>query len=101
MKIKREDNVVIISGKDRGKKGKITETFPEEGKVVVEGANLRKKHVKPKKSGEKGQIVEMPSPMPVSNVKIICKECGKAVRAGYKKEKGKKLRICKSCGKEL
>ncbi len=101
MKIKKGDNVVIISGKDRGKKGKVIEALPKEEKVVVEGVNLKKKHIRPKKSGEKGQIIEMPSPIDASDAKIVCKECGQAVRAGFKREGRKKIRICKKCGKEL
>jgi len=69
--------------------------------VSMEGINLRKKHVKPKKSGEKGQIVEVPGPLDISNIKIICPKCGKATRIGYKKEGKKKYRICKKCGQEV
>jgi len=101
MKIRKGDTVLIISGKDRGRKGKVMEVLPKEGKILVEGINLRKKHVKPKKSGEKGQIVEMPAPFDVSDVKLICKRCGKAARVGYKIEGEKKFRICKKCGQEI
>ena len=101
MKIKKNDQVLIISGKDRGKHGKVLDVFPESRKVVVEGANIRKKHVKPKKSGEKGQIVEMPASFSISNVKLICSKCGKPTRVGYKLIEGKKYRICKKCGQEL
>ena len=101
MKIKKDDQVLIISGKDRGKKGKILGVFPKELRVVVEGINIRKKHVKPKKSGEKGQIVETPSPLAVSNVKLICPKCAQPTRVGYKFVENKKYRICKKCGVEL
>jgi len=101
MKIRKGDIVVVISGKDRGRKGKVMEVLPKEGKILVEGINLRKKHVRPKKSGEKGQIVEMPAPFDVSDVKLICKHCGKATRVGYKIEGKKKFRICKKCGQEI
>lgn len=101
MKIKKGDIVLVISGKDRGRKGKVIEAFPRQGKVVIEGINLRKKHVKPKKSGEKGQIVETPVPLNVSDVKLICPKCGKAVRIGYKLEGKKKHRICKKCEQEV
>lgn len=101
MKVKKGDTVLIISGKDRGKKGKVLEAFPEESKVVVEGANLRKKHQRPKKSGEKGQIIELATPMSVSNVKLICPKCGKAVKTGYKITEKNKFRICKQCGQEI
>ena len=97
MKIKKGDTVLIISGKDKGRKGKVLESFPKESRILVEGMNLRKKHQRPKKSGEKGQIVEMPGPMDISNVKLICPKCGKAIRVGQKS----KIRICKKCGQAL
>lgn len=100
MKIRKNDTVLIISGKDRGRKGKVIESSVKERKVVVEGINLRKKHVKPKKSGEKGQIVTIPAPIDVSNVKLICLKCGRTTRLGYKIEGKKKYRICKKCGQE-
>ncbi len=101
MKIRKNDTVLIISGKDRGKKGKVLDVFPQEARVVVEGSNIRKKHVKPKRSGEKGQVVETPAPLAVSNVKLICPKCGKPTRVGYKIVEDKKYRICKKCGVEV
>ena len=105
MKIKKDDTVLIISGKDRGRKGKILDVFPKSDTLIIAGMNIRKKHVRPKKSGEKGQIVEMPGPMSISNVKLICPKCKKAARVGYKIEdekKGKKkYRVCKKCKEEL
>ncbi len=101
MKIRKGDTVLIISGKDRGKRGKVLEALPKENRLLVEGVNLRKKHQRPKKSGEKGQIVTMPGPIPVSNVKLICSKCGKATRVGYKIEKEGKVRICKKCKQEI
>jgi len=101
MKIHKNDQVLIISGKDRGKKGKVLAVFPKEAAVVVEGSNIRKKHVKPKRSGEKGQVVETPAPIAVSNVKLICPKCGKLTRVGYKLVEDKKYRICKKCGGEI
>ena len=101
MKIKQGDIVLVIAGKDRGKKGKVIKSYPAKDMIVVEGINLRKKHVKPKKSGEKGQIVTVPGDFDVSAVKIICSKCGKAVRAGYKVEGKKKYRICKKCKTEI
>jgi large subunit ribosomal protein L24 len=101
MKIKKGDTVLIISGKDRGRKGKVLKTFPKEGRLIVEGINLRKKHVRPKRAEEKGQIVELPAPLHISNVKLICSKCGKATRIGYKIVEKKKFRICKKCGQEI
>jgi len=101
MKIKKGDQILVISGKDRTKKGKVLRSIPKEGRILVEGINIRKKHQKPKKSGEKGQIVELPGLIQVSNVKLICPKCGKAVRAGYKLIAGKKVRVCKKCEQEF
>jgi len=116
MKIKKGDTVLIISGKDKGKKAKVLEAFPKERKVTVEGTNLRKKHQKPKKSGEKGQVVELPGPISVSNVKLVCPKCGKAAKVGYKILKDNKVkivdelrsssrfakaRVCKKCKQEV
>jgi len=106
MKIRKDDKVLIISGKDRGRTGKVLKTFPQENRLVVEGINMVKKHVRPRKSGEKGQIVQMPAPINASNIKLICKNCSKPTRIGYKiisQEKSKKslkIRTCKKCGKE-
>ncbi|PIS39780.1 MAG: 50S ribosomal protein L24, partial [Candidatus Nealsonbacteria bacterium CG08_land_8_20_14_0_20_38_20] len=83
-----------------GKTGKVLRVFPKGGKVLVEGVNIMKKHQKPRKTGEKGQVIEMPLPIDVSNVKLICSKCGKATRIGYKIIDKKKYRICKKCEQE-
>lgn len=101
MKIKNGDTVLIISGKDQGKKGKVIRVLIEENRIVVEGANLRKKHTRPKKQGEKGQIVEIAAPFNVSNVKLICPRCKKATRIGYRVAEKNKFRICKKCNQEI
>ncbi len=101
MKIKKDDNVIVISGKDRGRKAKIVRVFPKKNKVILEKLNIYKKHKKSRKQGEKGQIVEIPSPMHISNVKLICTKCGKAARIGYKIVENKKFRICKKCNAEM
>lgn len=101
MKIKNGDTVLIISGKDRGKKRKVIKVLPEENRIVVEGANLKKKHTRPKKQGEKGQIVEIAAPFDASNVKLICPRCKKATRVGYRVAEGGKFRICKKCQQEI
>jgi len=103
MKIKKGDTVLIISGKDKNRKGKVLEALSRERKILVEGVNLMKKHQKPKKTGEKGQIIQLPKPIDVSNVKLICSKCGKPARIGYKimsdsKNQKFKNRICKKCG---
>lgn len=101
MKIKKGDNVLVIAGKDKGKTGKVFRALPKERGILVEGVNLRKKHVKPKKEGEKGQIVQTPAVLNVSNVKIICSKCGKAARVGYLTEGKEKSRICKKCKQKI
>jgi len=101
MKIKKGDQVVVIKGKDRGKKAKVLRGFPKENKVLVEGVNIRKVHKRPKREGEKGQVVEIPTPINVSKVKLICPKCGKPTTIGYKRTGNEKYRICKKCQKEL
>ena len=101
MKIHKNDTVLIISGKDRGKTGKVLDVYPKEKRLMVENINLRKKHAKPKKQGEKGQIIEVPGAIFISNAKLICPKCGKAARAGYKFIEKKKFRICKKCEQEI
>jgi len=101
MKIKKNDIVLVISGKYRGKKGKVLRILPDEGKILVEGINLAKKHQKAKKQGEKGQIVELPKPIDASNVKLFCPKCSKASRVGFSFLEGQKVRICKKCHQEI
>lgn len=91
----------MISGKDKGKKGKVIKVFPKEQLAVIENVNLKKKHQKPKTAGKKGEKIETPRPVSVSAVMLICKNCGKPSRTGHKiMENGKKIRICKKCGLE-
>lgn len=102
MHVKKDDTVLIISGDDRGRKGKVLEVSPKEGKVIVEGINMVKKHVKPKKMGDTGGIVEAEGAMYASKVQVICPACKKPARIGHKKEAdGTKQRICKRCGETL
>ncbi len=98
MKIKKGDTVVILSGKDKGRRGKVQKIFLKNQKILVEGVNLYKKHLKPQKEGQKGGIVEISRPLPFGKVMLICPLCNKAVRVGYQIDKnGKKARICKKC----
>lgn len=101
MKIRKGDQVVVIKGKDKGKKGKVLRSFPAASRVLIEGINIKKRHKKPKKSGEKGQIIEMPSPIVVSKLSLLCPKCNKATRIGYKAVGKNKFRICKKCGEEI
>lgn len=101
MKIHKGDQVLIISGKDRGKKGKVLEVLKQDSKIVVEGVCIRKKNAKPKKSGEKGQLVHVPAAFSIANAALICPKCSKATRVGYKILDKKKYRICKKCQGEF
>ncbi|PIR98455.1 MAG: 50S ribosomal protein L24 [Candidatus Colwellbacteria bacterium CG10_big_fil_rev_8_21_14_0_10_41_28] len=97
MKVKKGDKVQMLSGKDRGKAGKIIKVFPKEGRVVVEDLNLIKKTVRPKKQGEKGQIVSIPSAVRIDNVGFVCPKCSKPTRLGNKTDGKVKERYCKKC----
>lgn len=97
MKIKKGDNVKIIKGKDNGKNGKVLRVFPQDNKILVEGLNMFKKHSRPKKQGEKGEVIQITRPLAVSNAMIICNACSKTTRVGYKITNGAKERFCKKC----
>lgn len=97
MKIKKNDTVKIMVGKDKGKTGKVLSVFIKKNKVLIEGLNLYKKNVRPKKQGEKGQIILMPRPINVSNVMVICSSCGNSTRVGFRFEYKNKIRYCKKC----
>jgi large subunit ribosomal protein L24 len=107
MKLKKNDNVKILTGKDQGKTGKILQMIKKTGaeeKVVVEGLNLRYKHARAKKQGESGQKIQFPAPINISNVQLVCPKCNKPTRVGYKLIEGKKetmrekkQRVCKKC----
>ncbi len=102
MKLKTGDNVRIMTGKDRGKAGKVVQVFPRLSRVVVEGLNLRKRHLRGTRRGEKGQLIEFAAPLASSNVMLVCPKCGKPTRVGAKfvhepTGKDKKLRVCKKC----
>lgn len=100
MKIKKGDKIKILLGKDRGKEGKVAFVLGKDKKVFVEGANLYKRHVR-KMQGIEGGIIDLPKPLDVSNVVLICSNCNKATRVGYKIIGDIKTRICKKCGKEI
>ena len=101
LKIKKNDTVVILSGKDKGKKGKVLGTVPSERKVVVEGCNMVTCHIKPRKQGEEGGIVKREAAIYASKVQVVCPKCGKGTRVAHKVEGGKKVRVCKHCGAEI
>lgn len=97
MQIRKNDTVHILSGKDRGKSGKVLRVFPAESLILIEGLNLRKKHVRPREQGKKGQIVQIPARLPWSTVMLVCPSCGKPSRFASGTENGKKVRVCKKC----
>lgn len=99
--VKTGDNVMIISGKDKGHTGKVLQVSPAEGKVIVEGQNMVTKHVKPRRQGEQGGIVKAEGAIYASKVMPVCTKCGKAVRVGHVEKDGKMVRVCKKCGAEL
>ena len=101
MKIKKGDQVKIILGKDNGKTGKVLRVFSIDEKILVEGLNLVKKHIRPRKEGEKGQRLELPAKINISNVMLVCPKCGKSTRVGLKKTIDKNVRICKKCNSEV
>ena len=101
MNIKKDDKVVVLSGKDKGKEGKVLIADPKAGKVVVEGVNVATKHQKAQKQGQEGGIIKVETPIYVSKVALVCPKCGKATRVGHKVVDGKKVRTCKKCGAEI
>lgn len=107
MKIKTNDNVKILSGKDKGKSGKVIQVFKENNKAVVDGINIMKKNIRGNDK-QKGQIIELSAPINISNIKLICPKCSKETRVGYKvleakgeTEKRNKVRICKKCNEVI
>ncbi len=97
--VKTNDTVTILSGKDKGKTGKVLEVSPSEGKVIVENCNIVTKHVKPRRMGEVGGIVKAEAPLYASKVMLVCPKCKKPTRLAHSVDKnGKKTRLCKKCG---
>lgn len=101
MKIRKGDNVQVLSGNDKGKTGEVLEVIPGTNKIIVKGINIRKKHVKPRKQGEEGGIIPVECAIHASKVNVVCPKCGKATRIGYEIEKDQKVRVCKKCGVKL
>ena len=97
MKIHKGDNVQIMIGKDRGKQGKVLKMESKSNKIYIQGLNVFKKHQRPKKQNEKGEIISVNRPLNISNVKIVCTSCNKPTRVGFKIESENKVRYCKKC----
>ena len=105
MEIRRDDTVIVLSGKDKGKKGKVLSADPKGGKVIVAGVNVATKHQKPRNQQDEGGIIKMETPIYACKVQVICPKCGKATRVAHKtvevNGKKKNVRVCKKCGAEL
>ena len=102
MNIRTGDNVIVLSGKDKGKTGKVIRADVKGMKVVVEGVNVATKHQAPRKQGQEGGIIKVETPIYVSKVQVVCPKCGKPTRVGHKIDAdGNKSRVCKKCGANL
>lgn len=101
LNVKKDDMVVVITGKDKGVKGKVLVALPKEGRVVVQNANMITRHKKPRKQGDPGGRIQQEGTIHASNVMIVCPKCDKATRVGHKIDGDKKVRICKKCGKNI
>lgn len=102
LKIKKGDTVMVITGKDKGKKGKVLSVNRKKQRIVVEGVNILKKHVRPTQKNPKGGIITQEGGIHISNVKLICPSCGQPTRVGFKiKDEGVKVRMCKKCGSDI
>ena len=101
MKIRKDDKVVVLSGRDKGKEGKVLSADPKNGKVIVEGVLVASRHQKPRKQGEEGGIVKREAAIASCKVQVVCPKCNKGTRVAHKIEGGKKTRVCKHCGAEL
>ncbi len=101
MKVKKNDTVLVLTGKDNGKTGKVLRAIPSDNKIVVDGVNVQKKHKKARSAQETSGIVEQAGPIDASNVLVVCPACGKATRVAHAEVDGKKVRVCKKCQKPL
>lgn len=101
MKLRKGDTVLVTGGKDKDRRGKIVRVLPGIERVIVEGVNKYKKHLKPRGKNQPGSIIERERPLPVANVSLICPECKEQTRVGHEMKKDKKVRICRKCGEEI
>ncbi len=101
MNIRKDDKVIVLSGKDKGKTGKVLVADPKSLKVIVEGVNVATKHQKAQKKGQDGGLIKVETPIYVSKVQLVCPKCGKGTRVAHKIADGKKTRVCKKCGAEI
>ena len=102
MDIKRDDTVIVLSGRDKGVKGKVLVVDAKAGKVIVEGVSVAKRHLRPRRQGQEGGIIDKPTPIYACKVMRVCPKCGQPTRAAHKvREDGTKVRVCKKCGAEI
>jgi large subunit ribosomal protein L24 len=102
MKVRKDDKVIVLSGKDKGKEGKVLQADPKAGKVIVQGVNVAAKHQKPRKQGQEGGIIKLETPIYACKVMVVCPKCDKPTRVGHSiAADGTKTRICKKCGAGL
>ncbi len=102
MQIKRGDNVLVVSGDEKGSKGKVLKIFSKKGRVIVEGVNFMKKHYRARKTGDQSRIIEREAPVHVSSVALLCPKCGKKTRLGkLRLQNGRMVRVCKKCKEML
>ena len=102
MNVKKGDTIVVLSGKDKGKQGKVLKSDPKGGKVIVEGVNVAMKHRKPRKQGEEGGIVKMETPIYACKVMLVCPKCDKPTRPAFRiLDDGSKTRVCRKCGETI
>ncbi len=104
MRIKRDDTVEIITGNDKGARGRVLRAFPKERRVVVESVNIRKKHQRPMQAGRsqvQAGIIQFEAPIDVSNVMLVCPQCNEPTRVGIRRDDGVRVRVCKKCGEDI
>jgi large subunit ribosomal protein L24 len=102
LRIRKGDRVRVLTGKDRGKEGEVSRSMPADGKLIVDGVNVAKKHQKATRATMQGGIIDKDMPIPVANVALICPTCNAATRVGYRfEDDGQKVRVCKKCGGDI
>lgn len=102
MRVRKNDTVVVLAGKDRGKRGRVRKALPDKESVVVEGLNMIKRHSRTRRSARQAGIIELESPIHISNVQLVCNKCGEPTRVGAQNlEDGRKVRVCRSCGEVM
>lgn len=101
MKLKKNDTVKVMTGKDNGRQGKVDKVFLDEGKVLIQGINQYKKHMKPQGENKPGEILTLSRPLPVANVALVCTKCKQVTRVGYRFEGAKKIRVCRKCEADI